>query len=82
MASCLNIYDVLERLDDDNDGLYSEDESDCEAEGISEYMPKADDDLMAAIAIRAALDDEEEEGADDVSSSMLTLVHFQVSIYF
>ena len=39
MASCLSVYDVLERLDDDDDGPYSEDESDCEAEGISGYMP-------------------------------------------
>ena len=32
---CLSIYDALERLDDDDD---AEDESDCEAEGISGYM--------------------------------------------
>ena len=41
MASRLSVYDGLERLDDDDDGLYSEDESDCEAEGISGYMPEA-----------------------------------------
>ena len=57
MASHLSVYDVLERLDDDDDGLYSEDESDCEAEGISGYMSEAD---------------KEEEGADDASSSALT----------
>ena len=39
MASRLSVYDVLERLEDDDDGLYSEDENDCEAEGISGYMP-------------------------------------------
>ena len=39
MASRLSVYDVLERLENDDDGLYSEDESDCEAEGISGYMP-------------------------------------------
>ena len=39
MASRLSVYDVLERLEDDDDGL---DESDCEAEGISGYMPEAD----------------------------------------
>ena len=37
MASRLSVYDVLERLEDDDDGLYSEDESDCEAERISGY---------------------------------------------
>ena len=42
MASRLSVYNVLERLEDDDDGLYSEDESDCEAEGISGYMPEAD----------------------------------------
>ena len=65
---------MLERLDDDDDGLHSEDESDCEAEGISGYMPEADDDLMAAIASEALLDNEEEEGnmdTDDASSSAL-----------
>ena len=66
MASRLSLYDVLERLEDDDDGLYSEDESDCEAEGISGYMPEADDDLMAAIASEEALDDDD-EGADDAS---------------
>ena len=65
MASRLSVYDVLERLEDDDDGLYSEDESDCEAEGISGYMPEAD-------ASGEALDDDDEEGADDASSSALT----------
>ena len=72
MASRLSVYDVLERLDDDDDGPYSEDESDCEAEGISGYMPEADDDLMAAIASEASLDNKKEEGTDDASSSELT----------
>ena len=75
MASRLSVYDVLERLDDDDDGLYSGDESDCEAEGISGYMPEADDGLLADIASGEALDDEEEEGsmdADDASSSAIT----------
>ena len=56
MASRLSVYDVLERLEDDDDGLYSEDESDCEAEGTSGYMPEAD-------ASGEALDDDDEEGA-------------------
>ena len=73
MASRLS---VLERLEDDDDGLYSEDESDCEAEGISGYMPEAD-------ASGEALDDDDEEGADDAFSSALTIVFcLQVSIYF
>ena len=42
MASRLSVYDVLERLEDYDDGLYSEDESDCEAEGVSGYMPESD----------------------------------------
>ena len=38
VRSChLSAYDVLEMLDID-DGLYSEDERDCEAEGISGYI--------------------------------------------
>ena len=69
MASRLSVYDVLERLEDDDDGLYSEDESDCEAEGISGYMPEAD-------ASGEALDDDDEEGADDASSSALTIAPF------
>ena len=74
MASRLSVYDVLERLDDDDVGLYSEDESDCEAEGISGYMPETDDGLMADIASGEALDDDEEGGmdVDDASSSVLT----------
>ena len=65
---------MLERLDDDDDGLYSGDESDCEAEGISGYMPEADDGLLADIASGEALDDEEEGSmdADDASSSAIT----------
>ena len=59
---------MLERLDDD-DGLYSEDESDCEAEGISGYMPEADDDLMADIASEETLDDEEEGGNMDTDDA-------------
>ena len=31
---------MLERLDNDEEGLYSDDESDCEADGISEYSPR------------------------------------------
>ena len=69
MASRLSVYDVLERLEDDDDGLYSEDESDCEAEGISGYMPESD-------ASGEALDDDDEEGADDASSSALTIALF------
>ena len=69
MASRLSVYDVLERLEDDDDGLYSEDESDCEAEGISGYMPEAD-------ASGKALDDDDEEGANDASSSALTIAPF------
>ena len=69
MASRLSVYDVLERLEDDDDGLYSEDESDCEAEGISGYMPEAD-------ASGEALDDDDKEGADDASSSALTIAPF------
>ena len=74
MASRLSVYDVLERLEDDDDGLYSEDESDCEAEGISGYMPEAESDCEAegisgympeADASGEALDDDDEEGADD-----------------
>ena len=57
---------MLERLEDD---LYSEDESDCEAEGISGYMPEAD-------ASGEALDDDDEEGTDDASSSALTIALF------
>ena len=68
MASRLSVYDVLERLEDDDDGLYSEDESDCEAEGTSGYMPEAD-------ASGETLDDDE-EGADDASSSALTIALF------
>ena len=74
MASRFSAYDVLEMLDID-DGLYSEDESDCEAEGISGYMPEADDDLTGAIASGAALDDDDEGDSmdtDDASSSVLT----------
>ena len=66
---------MLERLDDDDDGLYSEDESDCEAEGISGYLPETGDDLMADIGSGEALDDEEEEGNvddDDVSLALTT----------
>ena len=51
-----------------------EHESDYEAEGISGYMPEADDDLMADIASGEALDDKEEESnmdADDVSSLLV-----------
>ena len=36
MASPSSVYDVLERLENDDHGLYSDDESDCEADGISE----------------------------------------------
>ena len=68
MASRLSVYDVLERLEDDDVGLYSEDEGDCEAEGTSGYMPEAD-------ASGEALDDDE-EGADDGSSSALTIALF------
>ena len=63
---------MLEKLDDDDDGLFSDDESYCEAEGISGYMPEADDGLLAG---GEALDDEEEEGsmdAGDASFSALT----------
>ena len=42
--------------------------SDCEAEGISGYMPEAD-------ASGEALDDDD-EGADDASSSALTIALF------
>ena len=62
---------MLERLDVDDDGLYSDDESDSEAEGISGCMPETDDGLMADIASGEVLDDEEEESsmdADDASS--------------
>ena len=75
MASRSGVYDVLERLDDDDDGLYSGDESDYEAEGICGYMPETNDGLMADVASGEALDDEEGEGsmdADDASSSALT----------
>ena len=73
MASRLSVYDVIERLEDDDYGLYSEDESDCEAEGTSGYMPEAD-------ASGEALDDDE-EGADDASSSVLTIALFAGSVF-
>ena len=41
---------MLERLEDDDDGLFSDDESYCEAEGISGYMPEADGGLLADIS--------------------------------
>ena len=62
-----------ERLDD---GLYSEDESDCEVEGISGYMPEADDDLMAAIANGAA-----QKALMTPLLQRSPLVYLQVSIY-
>ena len=43
MASCLNLDEVLERLEDDDFGLSSEDESDFEGEGIYGYMPETDE---------------------------------------
>ena len=65
---------MLERLDDDDLWLYSEDESDCEAEEISGYISEADYDLMTDIVSGNALDDEEEGNmdADDAASSALT----------
>ena len=70
----MSIYDALERIDSDDVGLYSDDESDCEAEGISGYMSGADDDFMADIANGEALVGEEEGtmDADDAPSSALT----------
>ena len=62
---------MLERLDDDDDELYSAEQSDCEAEG---YVPEANDDFITDIAGGEALDDEEEGNmdADTVRSSALT----------
>ena len=60
---------MLEKLDDDDDGLFSDDESYCEAEGISGYMPEADDGLLADIAGGEALDVEEEEGSMDAGDA-------------
>ena len=62
MASRLS---VLQRLEDDGIGLYSEGESGCEAERISGYMPE---DPIADVASGEALDDEEED--DDASSAL------------
>ena len=39
MASWFSVRDVLDQLDDDNDG-FSDDESDYEGEGIAGYLPK------------------------------------------
>ena len=68
---------MLERLDGDDVGLYSDGESDCEAEGIAGYMSEADDDLMADISRGEALDDEEEGTMDTFSALTASLVASQ-----
>ena len=65
MVSCFSVIDGLERLQNDDNGLFSDKESDCEADGIVGYMPEVNDDLMADIARKGSMD-------VDASSSAIT----------
>ena len=73
MASPWGIDDVLERLEKDDVGLFSDDESDFEADGVCAYRPEASE-ILTALSSEIALDknDEDGVGAGDASSSALT----------
>ena len=81
MASCLNLDEVLERLEDDDFGLSSEDESDFEGEGIYGYMPETDEARLVGMASEGALDNGEEDGDmdDGDTSSALSAASSVVS---
>ena len=77
MDSRFALGEVLERLEDDDPGLFSEEDSDCEEAGIFDYLPEASGDLMSALSSEEALDDEEEgdsTSTDEASSSELATV--------
>ena len=46
MAECLNASDVLQLLEDDDFGLSEEDDSDFKGEGVENYLPRADPNLV------------------------------------
>ena len=46
MASCFDLEEVLQRLDDDDFGLFSDDESDFEGDGVVRYLPEVQDEHL------------------------------------
>ena len=77
MDSCYDVGDVLEMVEDDDPGLYSDDKSECEAAGIFSYLLEVSGDLLSDLSGEDALDDEEEADAmstGEASSSARTTV--------
>ena len=76
MDSRFALGEVLERLEDDDPGFFSEEDGDCEEAGIFGYLPEASGDLMSALSSEEALDDEEGDSMsiDEASSSALVTV--------
>ena len=61
MAERLDVNDVLERLEDDDFGLSSGEESEFEGDEVYSYLPPASDDLSGHVAGGGAL---QTEGSD------------------
>ena len=72
MAELLSVNDVLERLEDDDLGLSSGEESEYEGEDIHSYLPPAPEDLLSHLAgegARTRRYADSDEGSDDGSPS-------------
>ena len=72
MAELLSVDDVLERLEDDDFGLSSGEESEYEGEDIHSYLPLPPEDLLshtASVGRRSRRYTDSDGGSDDSGPS-------------
>ena len=75
MAARLTLEEVLERLEGDDCGLSSEEDSDFEGDGIYGYMAETDTAVsLAAKSSERVLDSEEEDDLDSDSDAASPVV--------
>ena len=60
MASCFDLEEVLQRLDDDDFGLSSDDESDFEGDGVVGYLPEVQNEHLGEMTGGGSLVEETE----------------------
>ena len=66
----LESHEVLEKKEDNNIGLYFENDSNFNGKGIHGYMPEADDADLIGMDSGGALDDDEEGDMDNSDASV------------